>query len=317
MIELADVRSASRAVSGFAVRTPVVSFPMLDARVGGQLFLKLESLQRGGAFKARGARHAIGSLSAEERSRGVVAVSSGNHAQAVALAAAGLGVSALVLMPQDAPAIKRAATERHGADVVSFDRYATDREALLRRTADETGRVVVHPFDDERVMAGQGTAALELLDVVGEIDDLVVPVGGGGLIAGSATVMAAMRPGGRTWGVEPEAGDDARRSLAAGRRVTIDVPHTIADGQQLVTPGALPFAVMRRRVHAIVTVSDAEIVAAMRVLFEVAKLVAEPSGATALAAVLAGRVDATRRRVGVIVSGANVDLDRYIELLRG
>lgn len=315
MIGIEEVRAASAAIAGETVRTPVVRAAALDSLVGAEVFLKAENLQRGGAFKLRGALNAIRSLDERDRARGIVAASSGNHAQAVALAAALCGTTALVLMPEDAPEMKRSATTRHGAEVVSFDRFTTDREVLLRNLARSTGRVVVHPYDDERVMAGQGTAALELLEDVGALDHLVAPIGGGGLISGCATVMSALMPAGATWGVEPEAGDDTQRSLRAGHRVRIEMPVTIADGQQLVTPGELPFAVIQKRVRDVVTVTDEQISTAMRFLFEHAKLVAEPSGACALAALLAQRLDVRGTRVGVIVSGGNVDLSRYADLL--
>jgi len=315
VIGIDEVEAAARRLDGSAVRTPVVRHADLDALVGGEVRLKAESLQLGGAFKFRGAFNRISCLDAEERRRGVITASSGNHAQAVALAAARCDTTAVVLMPHDAPAVKRAATERFGAEVVEFDRYAVDREELLTEHAAASGRVVVHPDDDELVMAGQGTCALELLEQSGPLDDLICPVGGGGLISGCSTVVDARLPGARTWGVEPEAGDDTRRSLQAGARVTIDVPRTIADGQQLTTPGERPFAVISARVHDVVTVSDEEIVTAMRFAYDRLKLVVEPSGACALAAVLAGRVPSIGSRVGVIVSGGNVDLDRFASLL--
>jgi threonine dehydratase len=243
-----------------------------------------------------------------------VTASSGNHAQALALAAAMHGIAATILMPEDAPASKAAATEDYGARIVRFDRYSADREALTAELAEREGLCVVHPYDDDRIMAGQGTAALELIEDGGALDVLVVPVGGGGLIAGSATAATALCPDCHVVGVEPEVGDDTARSLAAGERVTVPVGRTIADGQQLDTPGALTFPVVRERVSAIVTVSDAEIVAAMRFAFERLKLVLEPSGASALAALMHGRVEVEGRRTGVILSGGNVDVARFREL---
>jgi threonine dehydratase len=315
LIELGDVREAAHAVRSYIRRTPVIRLPALDTRVGTEVYLKLECQQHCGVFKVRGAHNAIGALPSNKRARGVVAVSSGNHAQAVGLAAANFGVSALVLMPEDAPVVKRRAAISYGAEVETFDRYSTDREALLRSTAEATGRTVIHPFDDPRVMAGQGTAALEFVEEVGDLSDLVVPVGGGGLIAGCSTVMSALLPSARTWGVEPEAGNDAQLSLREGRRLEIEVPRTIADGLQLVSPGARPFEVMRRRVHDVVTVSDSDIIAAMRFLLESASLVVEPSGAAALAAVMTGRISPAGSRLGVMVSGANIDRDRFGSLL--
>ena len=240
--------------------------------------------------------------------------SSGNHAQAVALSAALHDLPATILMPEDAPASKAAATEGYGATIVRFDRYEDDRETLLAELAEREGLPIVHPYDDERIMAGQGTAALELIEDGGELDVLLVPVGGGGLIAGCATAATALCPDVRVIGVEPEASDDTARSLAAGERVRIAPPRTIADGQQLDLPGEHTFAVVRERVAEVVTVSDAEIVAAMRFAFERLKLVLEPSGASALAALLHGRADVAGARAGVILSGGNVDVDRFREL---
>jgi threo-3-hydroxy-L-aspartate ammonia-lyase len=317
VIELADVQAAARRLEGVAHRTPVLTSRTLDARAGGAVALKAENLQRGGAFKFRGAYNHISSLDDGERARGVVTASSGNHAQAVALAAGLCGTSALVLMPDDAPAAKREATEGYGAQIVGFDRYAADREALLRATAAETGRVIVHAYDDPLVMAGQGTVGLELLEDAGPLDLLVVPVGGGGLISGCAVAARGVAPGTRVIGVEPEAGDDTRRSLAEGRRVTIPVPRTIADGQQLVTPGELTFEVVREAVDEVVTATDAEIVDAMVFLFERCKLVAEPSGACALAGLLSGRIGGGWKRAGVVISGGNVGRERFAELLGG
>jgi threonine dehydratase len=280
------------------------------------VLLKAENLQRVGAFKFRGAYNAVTSLAEEGDRRGVAAVSSGNHAQAVALAARLHGVPAVILMPHDAPAIKVAAVEGYGASIVRFDRYGDQRDELLHDLAAERGLAPVHPYDDERIMAGQGTAALELVEDAGPLDVLVVPVGGGGLASGSAVAAAALSPGVRVVGVEPEAGDDVRRSLLEGRIVTIPTPRTIADGQQTNSVGRAPFEVLRRDLEGVVTVSDAEIVEAMRFAFERLKLVLEPSGATALAALLAGRVGGVEgRRVGAILSGGNVDAARFASLV--
>jgi threonine dehydratase len=310
-----DVGAAAGRIAGIAHRTPVLTSRTFDERVGARVFFKAENLQRAGAFKFRGACNAVACLDADERSRGVATVSSGNHAQALALAARLEGVSATILMPADSPAGKLAATRGHGAEVIEFDRYASDREALLAELVAERGLVPIHPYDDERVMAGQGTVAAELLEQAGPLDVLLVCVGGGGLIAGCATAAKALAPQIRVVGVEPEAGDDTRRSLAAGERVRIDVPRTIADGQQVPMPGALTFPVIQERVDEIVVASDAEIVAAMRLLFERLKTVAEPSGACALAALLAGRVDVAGLRVGVTLSGGNVSAARFSELI--
>jgi threo-3-hydroxy-L-aspartate ammonia-lyase len=298
-----------------AHRTPVLTSSTLDSAVGAHVFLKSETFQRMGAFKFRGAYNAVSSLSAQERERGVCAVSSGNHAQAVTLAARLCGTRAVILMPSDAPALKRAATDGYGAEVVEYERYGEDREDLVHELADERGMVLVHPFDNPLVMAGQGTLALELLGEVEALDVLLVPVGGGGLIAGCATVCAALSPQTRVIGVEPEAGDDVARSLASGERVRINVGRTIADGQQAATPGELTWPIIKALVADVVTVSDAEIIAAMRFLFERMKLVVEPSGACAFAALLAGRLDGQGQRVGVVLSGGNIGADAFGALL--
>lgn len=288
----------------------------LEGRVGARVFLKCETFQRMGAFKFRGAYNAVSSLSAAELERGVCAVSSGNHAQAVTLAARLCGTRAVILMPSDAPALKRAATEGYGAEVVQYERYGEDREELVVQLAAERGMALVHPFDNPLVMAGQGTLALELLSDVSELDVLLVPVGGGGLISGCATVCAALSPRTRVIGVEPEAGDDVARSLASGRRERIHVGRTIADGQQAATPGELTWPIIKSLAAGVVTVSDAEIVEAMRFLFERSKLVVEPSGASAFAALLAGRVDVHGQRVGVVLSGGNVGAEAFGALVR-
>jgi len=277
--------------------------------------LKAEGFQRAGAFKFRGAYNAVATLAEAGPLRGVCAASSGNHAQALALAARLCATRATILMPHDAPAAKRAATEGYGAEVIGFDRYADDREALQAQLAADRAAALVRPYDDVCVIAGAGTAALELLEDGGELDLLVVPVGGGGLISGSAIVAAALSPATRVVGVEPQASDDVARSKAAGRRVRVTVGPTIADGQQLATPGELTWPIIDTLVDAVVTVSDDEIVAAMRLLFERCKLVAEPSGASALAALLAGRVPVAGLRVGVILSGANIDAERFAQLV--
>jgi threo-3-hydroxy-L-aspartate ammonia-lyase len=301
-----DVEAAAERLDGVAHRTPVFTSRTLDQRAGAQVFLKAENLQRGGAFKFRGAYNTIAQLPS---GTGVAAFSSGNHAQAVALAASLLGAPAVILMPEDAPPTKLAATRAYGAEVVSYDRYTQDREALGRELAEERGLALVPPFDHPHVMAGQGTAALELLEDVPDLDVLVTPVGGGGLLSGTAVAA----DGRKVWGVEPEAGDDVRRSLEEGRRVAIDVPRTIADGLQTTAVGEAPFAVIRERVAGIVTVSDGELVEAMRFLFERMKLVVEPSGAAAVAALLAGRIAGTR--IGVVLSGGNIGAERFAELL--
>ena len=318
-LSLDDVRAAAERLSGIAHRTPVLTSRTLDERTGSTAFLKAECLQRGGAFKFRGAYNRISSLGPEERERGVVADSSGNHAQAVSLAARLLDTSATILMPADTPPAKLDATRGYGAEIVTYDRYSEDREALGAALAAERGGLaLVPPYEHPLIMAGQGTAALELLEDAPGLDALLVPVGGGGLIAGCATAAKALRPSIRVIGVEPENGDDTRRSLEAGERVRIPVPRTIADGQQADIPGELTFAVNRQLVDTIVTVSDAEIVDAMAFLFDRMKLVTEPSGASAAAALLAGSVPGTSgARVGIVISGGNVGVARFAELMAG
>jgi len=311
VIGLDDVRAAARRLEGAAHRTPVLTSQTLDERVGARVLIKAEAFQRTGSFKFRGAYNKISSLSDEERARGVVAFSSGNHAQAVALAARLHGTSATIVMPEDAPALKLDATRGYGAEVIAYDRYAEDREAIGNRLAEERGLVLVRPFDDPLVIAGQGTAALELVEEAGELDLLMAPVGGGGLIAGCATVVA---PRARVTGVEPEDGDDTLRSLAAGHPVETPVSRSIADALQVPRPGDITFEINDRLLEGIVTVSDGELIEAMRFLFERMKLVAEPGGAAAVAALLAGKVEA-EGTVGVIVSGGNIGAARFAELL--
>jgi threonine dehydratase len=315
LITLDDVRAAAERLTGVANRTPVFTSRTLDERADARVHVKAECFQRGGAFKFRGAYNAISQLDPETRARGVLAYSSGNHAQAVAVAARLLGTTATIVMPQDAPPAKLQATLGYGAEIVSYDRWTENREEIGARLAAEGGLELVRPYDDARVMAGQGTVALELLEDVPDLDVLVVPVGGGGLIAGCATAASALRPGIRVVGVEPEAGDDTRRSLEAEKRVRIEVPKTIADGLQATEPGELTFEVNRRLVDEVVTVSDDEMLEAMAFLFDRLKLVTEPSGATAVAALLAGRVRGGR--IGVVISGGNVGVARFAALLSG
>lgn len=311
-IGIDDVRAAAGRLAGVAHRTAVLTSRTLDERCRCEVFLKAENLQRAGAFKFRGAWNAVSVL---EPRNGVVAASSGNHAQALSLAAALHGTRAVILMPRDAPASKRAATEGYGAEVIAFDRYRDDREALAHDVARERGLTMVHPYDEPLVMAGQGTAGLELSEDVSGLDVVVVPVGGGGLISGVATAVRAVQPSARVVGVEPVASDDTQRSLRARRRERVTVGRTIADGQQLPTPGERPFAVIAALVDDVVTVTDGEIVAAMRFLFERLKVVVEPSGATALAAIMSGRVAIEGCRAGVVLSGGNVDPERFAALM--
>jgi threo-3-hydroxy-L-aspartate ammonia-lyase len=312
----ADIRAAAQRLAGIAHHTPIARSQTLDRQCGAQVFVKCENLQRMGAFKFRGAYNFLASLLPSERARGVVAFSSGNHAQGVALAARLFNVRATIVMPADAPAVKLAATREYGAEVVHYERETADREAIAAALAAERNATLVPPFDDERIVAGAGTAAFELLEDAGELDAIVVPVGGGGLISGTAIAAHSVNPAIAIYGVEPATGDDFVRSLQERRRVTIAVPETIADGLRTTAPGELTFAIACEHVRSIVTVSDDEICSAMRFAFERMKLVIEPSGAAPLAALLHGRIPAvTGRRVGVIVSGGNIDAARYLSLV--
>lgn len=310
-----DVAAAARRISGVAHRTPVVTSRTLDELTGATCFVKCENFQRMGAFKFRGAYNRLAQLDAGERSRGVVAYSSGNHAQGVALAAQLLGIPATIVMPRDAPESKLAATRGYGAEVVLYERSEENRAVIAAGIARERGATLVPPYDDERIIAGAGTATLELLEDAGPLAALVAPVGGGGLFSGMCVVAAHTDPSIACWGVEPEAGDDVRQSFESGRRVTIDVPRTIADGLQTQSPGELTFPLMFETARGIVTVSDEELVRAMRFAFERLKLVIEPSGGAALAAVMNGKVPVAGLRVGLVVSGGNVDAARYAGLL--
>jgi threo-3-hydroxy-L-aspartate ammonia-lyase len=311
-----DVRSAAERLRGVGHRTPVVTSRTIDEIAGAEVFLKCENLQRAGAFKFRGAYNAISRLTPEQLGRGVATYSSGNHAQAVALACRLLGTTALVVMPEDTPASKRAATEGYGAEVVTYDRYTQDRVALGNRIAAQRGLTIVPPYDDAHVIAGQGTVALELLAESQPLDAIVIPVGGGGLLAGCSIAARAVSPTIGLIGVEPEDADDTKRSLAAGHRVSIPVSRTIADGQAADIPGKLTFSINRRLVDDIVVVSDDEICAAMVLVFERLKMVIEPSGASALAALLSGRCRRPGSRVGVVISGGNISAERFAELVK-
>lgn len=310
-----DVLAAARRLHGVAHRTPVLTSSRIDRARAAQLFFKCENLQRAGAFKFRGAWNALSSLDPDQLRRGVAAYSSGNHAQAVACAARLLGVSATIVMPADAPAMKRRATEQYGARIVLYDRYHEDRAAICQALAEEQGLAVIPPFDHRDVIAGQGTAALELFEEVGELDALFVPLGGGGLLAGTLLSAAARSPQCQVFGVEPAAGDDGRQSLRCGERVRIAVPDTIADGARTQQLGALTFPLIRAGVTDILAVEDAALVQQVRMLAETMKLVVEPTGVLGLAgACLPG--DALRgRRVGVILSGGNIDLGAIVGLL--
>lgn len=309
-----DVSAAATRLAGHAHRTPVLRSRTADALLGAEVFFKCENLQRAGAFKFRGAFNALSRLDDAQRRAGVIAFSSGNHAQAVALAGRVLGVRTTILMPDDAPRAKVAATEGYGAEVIRYDRYREDREAIGKRIAHERGLALIPPYDHPDVIAGQGTATLELIDEVGELDDLYVCLGGGGLLSGAALAARALAPRCRLHGVEPEAGNDAQQSMARGEIVHIETPLTIADGAQTQHLGDLTFAILRRDVNEIVTASDAELVQAMRFFAERMKLVVEPTGCLAWAGAVNAGAALAGRRVGVIVSGGNVDLARFAEL---
>jgi threonine dehydratase len=306
-LSYADVEAAAGRIDGIAHRTPVLTSRTADARTGASLFFKAEPLQRAGAFKFRGACNAIAALSPEQRRRGVLAFSSGNHAQAIAYAGALQGVPTVIVMPHDAPAIKVAATRGYGAEIVTYDRYKEDREEVSRQLAEARGLSMIPPYDHPDVIAGQGTAAKELIEEVGPLDVLLVCLGGGGLLAGSCLSAKALSPEVEIWGVEPEAGNDGQQSLAKGEVVRIPVPVSIADGALTTHLGQHTFPIIRRDAAGIVTATDAQLVAAMRFFVERMKLVVEPTGCLAAAAAFEGAVPVKGKRVGVILSGGNVD----------
>ncbi len=308
-IQANDVRRAAERIRPLARRTPVFTSAGFDARAGARVFFKCENLQRGGAFKIRGAANLILSLPAEELMRGVVTYSSGNHAQAVAIAAQHVGARATIVMPEDAPRAKMEATRAHGAVIVPYDRQTQVREQVAARILEETGAALVPPFDHPLIMAGQGTAALELLEETGPLDALIAPVGGGGLLSGSATIAKAIHPGIRVFGSEPEGANDTFLSLKAGERVTVPHPDTIADGLRAPQPGALTFPVLQQLAEGVVLVSDEEIRQTVKFLLLRLKLLVEPSGAVPAAAVLFGKLPAGIGSVGVILSGGNVDFE--------
>ncbi|MBI3369269.1 MAG: threo-3-hydroxy-L-aspartate ammonia-lyase [Burkholderiales bacterium] len=320
-ITFADIEAAASRLQGVAHRTPVLRSSQADARSGAQVFFKPENLQRMGAFKFRGAYNALSRFTPEQRRTGALAFSSGNHAQAIALAARLLEMPSVIVMPKDAPAAKLAATrgyqaDQPGSEVILYDRYTEDRAALASRIAGERGMTLIPPYDHADVMAGQGTAALELIQDAGPLDALLVCVGGGGLISGCAVAATHASPGIAVHGVEPEAGNDVQQSLARGKIVQIAVPQTIADGAQTQAAGQLTFPVIQRLVKSIVTVSDAQLVSAMRFFAERMKLVVEPTGCLAAAALFEGALDLRGARVGVILSGGNVDLAAYADILK-
>ena len=314
-IDYDDVAAAHARLHGVAHRTPVMTSQTADTLTGAQLFFKCENFQRMGAFKFRGAYNALAQFSAEQKRLGVCAFSSGNHAQGIALSARLLGIPATIVMPQDSPAVKMAATRGYGAEVISYDRYTEDREAIGRQLAQERGMTLIPPYDHAHVMAGQGTAAKELLEDTGPLDLLLVCLGGGGLISGSAVAAKQLSPDCVVIGVEPEAGNDAQQSKRLGHIVRIDTPRTIADGAQTQFLGQLTFPVIQALVADIVTVSDAQLVEAMRFAAARMKMVVEPTGALAMAAAMQGAVDVRGKRVGVIISGGNVDIAQFASYL--
>jgi threonine dehydratase len=321
-ISAADVEAAAARLQGVAHRTPVITSRTVDEATGAQVFFKAENLQRMGAFKFRGAYNALAQFTPQQREAGVIAFSSGNHAQAIALSARLLGMPSVIVMPQDSPVAKLTATRgyqqgQRGSEVVLYDRYTEDREAIGRRLAQERGMTLIPPYDHPHVMAGQGTAAWELLQDTGPLDLLLVCVGGGGLISGCAVAAHHLSPGIEVIGIEPEAGNDTQQSLALGRIVHIDTPKTIADGAQTQHSGTLTFPVIQRLVSRVETVSDAQLVETMRFFAERLKLVLEPTGVLGAAALMHGVVPARGQRVGVILSGGNVDIARYGALLAG
>lgn len=317
MIELRDIEDAAKNLQGAAHRTPVLTSRTLDERLNGTVFLKAENFQRTGTFKFRGAYNKISRLSRAELDRGIATYSSGNHAQAVALASRLMSTRSVILMPEDAPASKRDGAEGYGAEVVTYDRYGEDRVKLGQELARDKGMTLVPPYEDPLIMAGQGTVAHELIDEVGDIDVLVAPIGGGGLMAGCSTAAKSLLSQVQVIGVEPEAGNDTKMSLASGARVEIEVPRTIADGLQASQPGALTFEINQKNVDEIVLVSDEEIVEAMVFLFDRMKIVVEPSGAASLAALVSGMVNIAGRKAGVVISGGNIGWKRFADLIGG
>ena len=321
MLQFTDIQAAAARLKGQAHRTPVVTSRTLDQLLGMQVLMKAENLQRMGAFKFRGGYNAVNILSDAERARGVVAFSSGNHAQAVALAAQLHGCRATIVMPQDAPPLKLAATRGYGAEVVLYDRYTEDRNAIASRLSAERGSVLIPPFDHLPVMAGQGTAALELIEDTaagGPLDALIVCTGGGGFLSGCTVAAKALLPAIQVYGAEPERGNDVQQSLRSGQIVSLaEVPRTICDGQQTQAVGRHPFEVIRSQVTDILSVPDPLVVEAMRFVFDRMKLVLEPSGACALAALMLHREQFKGQRVGVTLSGGNIGIERFIALMTG
>lgn len=313
-ISASEIRAAADRLKGVAHRTPVLTSTALDRIAGASVFVKCENFQRVGAFKFRGAFNALSKLSDDERRRGVVAFSSGNHAQGVALAARLLNIDATIVMPADASRVKRDATAGYGAKIVTYDQSTEDREAIARRLVDETGATLIPPFDHADIIAGQGTAGLELCEDVADLDVVLVPLGGGGLLAGTATAVKAMQPRCEVYGVEPEAGNDWYLSWELGERVAIVAPDTVAEGMRTTEPGKIPWPIARALAAGVLLVSDDEICTAMRFAAQRLKIVIEPAGATVIAAAMARRFPSTAKRIGVIVSGGNVDPETFAAL---
>jgi threonine dehydratase len=308
-VQLSDIQAAAARIRGIAHHTPVLTSRTFDALAGASVFFKCENFQRGGAFKIRGASNFIHQIPRDQHRRGVVAFSSGNHAQAVAIAAASVGMTATIVMPTDAPKAKLAATREYGAKVIFYDRAKEDREAVGKRIAEDLGATLVPPYDHPWTIAGQGTAALELLEEIPDLDAVAIPVGGGGLISGCSIAAKALRPGIRMFGVEPEDGNDTYLSVRAGQRVEIPAPQSIADGLRASWPGTLTFPIVQKLVEDIVLVKDSEIREAMRFLITRMKIVVEPSGAAPVAALLQHKLPKELARVGIVLSGGNVDLE--------
>jgi threonine dehydratase len=315
MIDYREIEAAAERIEGVAHRTPVLTSRTADARTGARLFFKCENFQRMGAFKFRGAYNAVARFSQAQRAAGVLAYSSGNHAQAIALSASLTGIRSAIIMPHDAPALKVQATKEYGGEVIVYDRYKEDREEIGRTLARERGMTLIPPYDHPDVIAGQGTAAKELFEETGELDVLLVCLGGGGLLAGCALAASALSPSCKVIGVEPEAGNDGQQSLRKGEIVHIGVPATIADGAMTTHLGEHTFNVIQRHVDDIVTVSDAQLVATMKFFAERMKMVVEPTGCLAAAAALHGVVPIQGKRVGILISGGNVDLAMFAKLI--
>ena len=314
-VSYSDIAAATRSLAGQCHRTPVLTSRTVDQRTGARVFFKCENFQRGGAFKFRGAYNALSNLSPEQKRRGVVAYSSGNHAQAVALAGRLLGIKTIIVMPNDAPVVKADATRGYGAEVVLYDRDREARETIADELARGRGVTVIPPFDHPRIVAGQGTAANELIEETGPLDYLLVPCGGGGLLSGCAIAAHHLSPGIRMIGVEPAAGDDVTRSFRSGTIQTVHNPDTIADGARTSAPGKVTFPLILHYVHDMLTVTDEELLHAMFYIWERMKIVVEPTGALGIAALLANKLDASGRRVGVILSGGNADIKHLSRLL--